>query len=149
MVSLIVACDKTRGIGKGGTIPWDVPEDRRFFRRVTSSPGSVLVMGTKTAESLPGPLAGRREVVVSRKSGPSLEETLRSLVASDAGRIWVIGGGEIYRECLERDLVSYLYVTHIPGDHGCDVFLPAFEERFRCIHRARLTETVTRSVWIR
>ena len=149
---MIVAFDEDRGIGRGGSIPWNIPEDRHFFRKTTTwggPPENVLVVGSKTAATLP-PLDGRTVITVSRQSGPSLEETLRDLQqSSEHGRIWVIGGGEIYRECLEKDLVSYVYVTHIPGRHGCDTFFPEFEDRFRCLYKGSLTETVQRSVWVR
>jgi dihydrofolate reductase len=156
MVSLIVAHDEARGIGKDNAIPWDFPEDLQFFKLATTtnpsgSKKNALVMGTRTWESLSRrPLPGRKNVVVSRSSGVSLKETLETLKANvEVARIFVIGGGEIYRQCLEEKLVDYLYVTHIPGTFDCDVVFPAYEEGFTCLFRKDMGDRLHRTVWVR
>jgi len=134
MVSLVVAIDDQNGIGKNGTIPWNYPEDLTFFRRITShmpdeTRHPVVIMGRKTKESLPCfPLPGRENVVVS-KDGPDVREVIDTYrQREDVGRITVMGGGEIYKICIEENLCDYIYVTHIPGTHGCDTFFPKIEE---------------------
>lgn len=66
---LIACIDRGRGLGRGGRLLYDLPEDLARFRALTRTPGSVLVMGRRTAESLPGgrPLAGRLHIVLSRR----------------------------------------------------------------------------------
>ena len=66
---LIACIDRGRGLGRGGRLLYDLPEDLARFRAQTQTPGSVLVMGRRTAESLPGgrPLAGRLHLVLSRQ----------------------------------------------------------------------------------
>lgn len=66
---LIACIDRGRGLGRGGRLLYDLPEDLARFRALTQTPGSVLVMGRRTAESLPGgrPLAGRLHLVLSRQ----------------------------------------------------------------------------------
>lgn len=66
---LIACIDRGRGLGRGGRLLYDLPEDLARFRALTQTPGSVLVMGRRTAESLPGgrPLAGRLQLVLSRQ----------------------------------------------------------------------------------
>lgn len=64
---LIACIDRGRGLGRGGTLLYDLPEDLARFRALTKTPGSVLIMGRRTAESLPhGPLPGRCNLVLSR-----------------------------------------------------------------------------------
>lgn len=66
---LIACIDCGRGLGRAGRLLYDLPEDLARFRALTQTPGSVLVMGRRTAESLPGgrPLAGRLHLVLSRQ----------------------------------------------------------------------------------
>lgn len=121
MIALIVAISEDRVIGVDGGIPWKYPGDLKRFKAVTM--GHPVVMGRKTWESLGGkPLAGRRNVVVSRtlREAPGAEvfpDVRRALAAAgDADEVWVIGGGEIYRETLPlADLVD---VTLVPETIG-------------------------------
>lgn len=66
---LIACIDRGRGLGRAGRLLYELPEDLARFRALTQTPGSVLVMGRRTAESLPGgrPLAGRLHLVLSRQ----------------------------------------------------------------------------------
>ncbi|SJN18323.1 Dihydrofolate reductase [Mycetocola reblochoni REB411] len=130
---LIWAQAAGRVIGRDGGMPWNVPEDLAHFRQVTS--GAVVVMGRRTWESLPPrfrPLPGRRNVVVSRRAGVildgadvagSLEEALA--LAGDE-RVWVIGGGELYRGAIER--ASELEVTELRLDVDGDTTAPVIDE---------------------
>ena len=78
---LIACIDRGRGLGRAGRLLYDLPEDLAHFRALTQTPGSVLVMGRRTAESLPGgrPLAGRLHLVLSRQL------TARQLAARERG----------------------------------------------------------------
>jgi dihydrofolate reductase len=105
-VGLVWAQSTSGVIGRGGGIPWQVPEDLARFKEVTL--GHTVVMGRLTWDSLPAkvrPLPGRTNVVVSRQTGftaegadvvGSLEQALRR------GETWVIGGEQIYRLALPR-----------------------------------------------
>lgn len=154
MVSLIVAMDEERGIGKEGTLPWHYPEDLRFFHRITTYNADptrhpVVIMGRNTRDSLPHfPLPDRENVVVSR-SGPDLRTVLSMYRQNDnVGRITVIGGGEIYKTCLDEQLCDFIYVTHVPGTHDCDTFFPALaEDAYRCVGTYPLGHRLTRSVF--
>ena len=117
-------------IGRAGSIPWHLPEDLAHFKAVTDA--ATIVMGRRTWDSLPErfrPLPGRRNVVVTRDAGwvaagaeraGSVEEALAGDASptGPAATIWVIGGGEVYREALAR--ASRLEVTEldlaVPGD---------------------------------
>jgi len=103
-VGLVWAQSTSGVIGRGGDIPWRVPEDLTRFKQLTT--GRTVVMGRRTWESLPAgvrPLPGRRNVVLSRQAGFAADgaEVVGSLEEAFAGRgtepeTWVIGGGQIY-----------------------------------------------------
>jgi dihydrofolate reductase len=110
-VALIWAEARGRVIGDGGGIPWHVPEDLARFRELTT--GSTVVMGRRTWESLPErfrPLSGRRNIVVTHDDDwvapgaevvHSLEDALATPARAPASTlVWVIGGGQIYRQSL-------------------------------------------------
>lgn len=116
-VAIIVAAGEDGAIGRGGDMIWHLPGDLRQFKKTTL--GCPVVMGRRTWESLPRkPLPGRRNIVVSRQpdypamgadTAPSLEEALEMCAASE--RVFVIGGGEIYRQAWP--LATELYLTRI------------------------------------
>jgi dihydrofolate reductase len=105
-VSLVWAQAKGRVIGKDNTIPWDVPEDFRFFKEQTT--GGVVIMGRKTWESLPAkvkPLPGRVNIVLTNQFGYKAPGALvvhsvkRAVdVAEHNPNIYVIGGDQVYRQ---------------------------------------------------
>ena len=129
-LSMIVAMDDERGIGRLGGLPWHYPSDLRRFRSMTM--GKTLIMGRRTLQSLPGPLDGRRLVVISRTPLHGLHGCLQgtdieqALSLAGPGRHVVIGGEMVYRSALP--LVDEIDLTRIPGTHGCDTFFPRFED---------------------
>lgn len=103
MIGLVWAQARAGVIGRGGTLPWHLPEDMAHFRALTT--GGTVVMGRRTWESLPPkfrPLPGRRNVVVTRQ--PSYDapgaEIVADLAAALAEPVWIIGGATIYRAAL-------------------------------------------------
>jgi dihydrofolate reductase len=132
-LTAIVAMTPDRVIGKGGNLPWHLPEDLAFFKRVTS--GHPVVMGRKTYESIGRPLPKRRNIVLTRDaawSAPGVEvihwpEELDALPGLD-GRVFIIGGSEIYAAFLPR--LDDLLVSHVFEHWQGDTTFPAFEELF-------------------
>ena len=130
----IAAMSLNRVIGKDGKIPWHIPEDFKWFKKTTT--GQAVLMGRKTFESLGRPLPNRRNLVVSR-AGDLVEgvEMVRDLAAFRPEDypcdVWVIGGGEIYRQTLDRCEEIYLSVVNrvVEGD----VFFPEFEDKFELV----------------
>ena len=116
-VAMIVAIGPNRTIGQGNQMPWKLPRDMKFFRRVTV--GHTVIMGRKTFESLGcRPLPKRRNIVVTRNKGYHAPgcEVARSLEAAldlgkDQIRVFIIGGGELYRAALP--IADELYITEI------------------------------------
>jgi dihydrofolate reductase len=126
---LIAAMAANRVIGRGNTIPWNIPGEQTRFKDITM--GHSLIMGRKTWESIGKPLPGRRNIVVTRNSkfrAPgaeivySLEQGL-DLTAS-AERVFVIGGAQLYQLALER--ADTLILTELGQEVPGDAFFPSF-----------------------
>lgn len=121
-LSLIVAAAENGCIGRGGDLPWHIPEDLRHFKRLTM--GRPVVMGRKTWESiekrLGGPLPGRENIVLSR-SGLSLDDAL----AGREGEVFVIGGAQIYALALPR--ADRIYLTRVHRSVKGDTFFPELD----------------------
>jgi dihydrofolate reductase len=132
-LTAIVAMTPDRVIGRAGTLPWHLPEDLAFFKRVTS--GHPIVMGRKTFESIGRPLPKRRNIVLTRDrtwSAPGVEvihgpEELKELPGLE-GRVFVIGGSEIYAAFLP--VLDDLLVSHVFAEHEGDTRFPEFEDGF-------------------
>ena len=135
-LELITAVDDAGGIGRAGHLLTDCPEDMAHFRRMTM--GSIVVMGRRTMESLPGrrPLAGRVNIVLSRTMQKmdgfhaaddilALWRLLGRLTAEEARPIFVIGGAACYRLLLPY--VWRAYVTRLSGSYDADVFFPSLD----------------------
>lgn len=136
VVALVVARGENGAIGKGGTLPWQLSTDLKFFRKVTL--GKPIVMGRRTFESLGRPLDKRTNIVLTRDKdydapgavvAHSIEEALRRArsVAKRDGidEIAVIGGDSIFRETLP--LAHRIYLTEVHASPPADVFLCDFD----------------------
>lgn len=129
MISLIAAIGKKNELGKKNTLLWNMPADMKHFRETTR--GHTVIMGQKTFESIGSPLPNRKNIVVTRNENfkhPgveisfSLEDTLAQY-EDEPEEVFVIGGGEIYRQSIEK--AKKLYITHIDmEDKDADTFFP-------------------------
>ena len=140
ILSMIVATANNNIIGKGNTMPWHLPADLAYFKKMTL--GKPIIMGRKTYESIGRPLPGRRNIVISRDENyipqgkgadavdtvTSVEQALALLDGSNGGEavaeIMVIGGGAIYQHCLPK--ADRLYVTHIKETIDGDTQFPTY-----------------------
>lgn len=150
----IAAMAQNRAVGLNGTIPWYLPEDLRFFRRMTM--GGTVIMGRRTWESLPCVLKGRRNIVMSKTMKPcdGIEiardiDELPALTAIDKpeypGSIWVIGGTEIWT--LLQPYLDELYLTVLNRKEPYAVtFFPEIERMFPSSEIVMKTDDAT---WIR
>jgi dihydrofolate reductase len=124
----VAAMDRNRAIGKGGTLPWDLPDDLQHFKRLTM--GKPMLMGRKTYASIGRPLPGRRNIVLTRDlsfTAPSIEvvHTLEEALVMLDGEVSVIGGGEIY--ALTLPIAHRLEMTFVDTVvQGADAFFPAW-----------------------
>src|SRR4051812_40445479 len=115
-LALIAAVARNGVIGADNRLPWRLPQDLRRFRALTM--GHAVIMGRRTWESLPGPLQGRQNIVVSRRAGfvaqgaeaaPSVEAALARVTLPAPA--YCIGGGELYRVAMP--LASTIELTEI------------------------------------
>jgi len=135
MTSLIAALTRDHIIGKGNRVPWDLPEDRKYFRDTTT--GHAVIMGRNTWESIPvkyRPLPGRQNIVVSSQmpSTPGIDvcqsiDDAIALAHAYRREPFIIGGAQIYTEALARDLVDTMHLTWVDGTYDGDARFPTIE----------------------
>lgn len=134
MIRLIAAIDSNGGIARSGTVPWEIPDDLKHFKHLTTQHGATVLMGRKTYESIGQPLPGRRNLVLTSRPIENVE-TVNSLKMLDwLNDVWIIGGERVYSQTIGR--ADELYLTTIEGDFGCDQFFPAYEADFKLIQRS-------------
>ena len=141
MIIAIVHADKEWGIGRNGDMMFSLPKDMKFFRETTT--GHTVVMGGKTLRSFPNgkPLKNRVNIVISRGQVrddciivPTMSAFMEEIKSrQNEGDIYVIGGGEIYRELLPY--CHGAYVTKVDAVGGAEVFFPNLDEHpdFVCV----------------
>lgn len=126
MITLIAACSENRVIGKDGTLIWHIPEDLKRFKKLTL--GNPIVMGRKTYESIGKPLPGRTNIILTRDKNFKAENCLVYNKISDVleifekNNIFVIGGGEIYKQFLDRS--DRIELTLIHKNFDGDTYFP-------------------------
>ena len=129
IISLILAMDEQRGIGKDGKLPWRLSSDLKRFRELTM--GHHLIVGRKTFESIGKPLPGRQTIVVTRNhtfkpDGCLVTNSVQSALALAQERgepeVFVIGGAEIYAQVL--DVADRIYLTQVHAEVDADTFFP-------------------------
>jgi dihydrofolate reductase len=126
---MITAMDRFGLIGKDGDLPWHIPEDLKYFNKVTT--GHIVVMGSKTFESLPKkPLSNRINVVMTRDKdkywfnrdilcSQTVESILEWATEED---VFIIGGAEIYKRFYRY--CDKLYITYVKGEYKGNVYFP-------------------------
>ena len=132
-LEIVVAMARNRCIGRGGALPWRIPEDLRHFREITD--GHAVIVGRKTFESIGRPLPGRDNIVVTRRrssiegatAAPTIEAALAAAraKAGDDGEIFVLGGAEIFRQVMS--LADRLYVTEVDAAPEGDAYFPPLD----------------------
>lgn len=138
-IEIVVACDEKFGIGKNGQLLWQLPDDLKFFKQITL--GHPVIMGKNTYQSIPQqfrPLPGRKNLVISRtlkKTHDEIEifddidKCLRFCQRLQFERVMVIGGGLIYQQFMERNLVDTIYFTLVHAIFDADTFFPYFNRQ--------------------
>lgn len=137
-VSLIVAMDRNRGIGRDNDLMWHLPNDMRFFKETTEN--QIVVMGRKNYDSIPEkyrPLPNRENVILTKNTSfeasncsvfHSLDAALRAYQSDKNRKFFIIGGGQIYKLALEAKILEEMFITHIDGNYDADTFFPDFNE---------------------
>lgn len=132
-IAIIAALAKNAIIGKNNALPWHIPEDLQFFKRMTL--GKPVIMGRKTFDAIGKPLPGRRNIVVTRNPElviagvevvHSLEQALEFAAQDNPAEIMVIGGAELYAQALP--IAKRLYLTYIDQEFEGDSRFPEISQ---------------------
>lgn len=134
-MNLIVCVDANWGIGKQGKLLIDLPEDKQYFRRMTT--GGVVLGGRKTMEALPGgmPLANRKNIVLTTRKDycfgdadvvHSVQEALEEFKKYPEEQVFIIGGESVYRGFLPY--CTKAYVTKVASWYDADCYCPNLDD---------------------
>ncbi len=138
-VKLIVAKGENNEIGKDNDLIWHLPADMRFFTQTTKN--HIVIMGRKNWDSIPlkyRPLSNRINAVVTRNtefSHPdcdtfhSVEAAIAHYKKTEDKTIFIIGGAQVYKYCLDHQLVDEMLITYIKESFEADAFFPNFEAK--------------------
>lgn len=135
MVIIIAAVSKNNVLGKENKLLWHLPKDFKFFKETTL--GHPIIMGRKTFESLPGILPGRTHIVITRdktfskeniKVANSIEEAIK-IGLSENEEVFICGGGQIYKEALEKNLADKILLTEVDTEIDGDALFPIFNKQ--------------------
>ena len=149
-VSLIVAVSQNGVIGKDNDLIWHLPKDMNFFRSTTLD--HHVIMGRRNFESIPHrfrPLPNRTNIVVTRQANyfakgcitvNSVEDGLKIAQQNGEKEPFIIGGGQIYKIALERDLVDKIYLTKVHCDFEGDAFFPELGKNWQETQRIDCTK---------
>jgi dihydrofolate reductase len=134
-VSIIVAASLNHAIGKDNQLLWHLPADLKFFK--TTTMGCPVVMGRKTFQSIGRTLPGRKNVVITRDKNFNSDNQFDILVVGSVDEalvklhsekeVFIIGGGEIYKQVLEAGCVKTLYLSLIDERYNADTYFPEID----------------------
>ena len=132
MISLVVAVSENNAIGKNNQLLWHLPNDLKFFKNTTW--GGVVIMGRKTFESVNKPLPGRTNIVITKQVNwtsenvivvNSIEAAIQKAKDLNFKAIFIIGGGEIYKESMS--IADKIYLTKVHTTIEGDTFFPELQ----------------------
>lgn len=137
ITSLIVAIAENNGIGKDNDLLWHLPNDMKHFKETTLN--HHIITGRKNYISIPPkyrPLVNRTNIVLTRNTDfsekgcivkHSLEDAIDYAKSNNETELFIIGGGQIYKEALEKGLIDKMYITHVNKSFEADTFFPEID----------------------
>jgi dihydrofolate reductase len=137
-VVAILAIGLNNELGKNNNLLWDLPRDMAFFKETTW--GSCIITGRKNYESIPEkyrPLPGRYNIILSKSLSidnpmacvaANLNEALEIAKSKGKETCYIIGGGQVYKQAFEADVVDKVLITVVEGNFNADVFLEGFNQ---------------------
>lgn len=132
-ISIIAAVAENLAIGDSNKLLWDIPEDLKRFKNLTT--GHPIIMGRKTFESIGRSLPNRTNIIVSRDKDfnvngclvcHSLDEALKEAKQIEQNEVFIIGGGQIYHQAI--DFVDKLYLTLVENKYNADTYFPDYRQ---------------------
>lgn len=136
-ISIITARSKNGVIGSNNSLPWKMPSDMRFFKQSTIF--HHILVGRKTYESFKVQLTNRPCLILTTNENyepkykedqtiKTIEEGIKKAHEQNEVELFIIGGGQIYKQVLDKNLVTHMYITEIDAIVEGDTFFPDFEE---------------------
>ena len=135
MIRLLAAIDRDQGLAKNGILPWNIPEDEKYFTEKTKTLGGHVLTGGVTFRDTykNRPLKDRHNYILTRHRAPipgatvvnDLEEFLKEFKEPD---LWVAGGAAVFKQVIDLGYAEMLYLTHIDADFRCDQFFPDYDK---------------------
>jgi len=130
IVSIIVAASENNVIGKDNQLIWKLSSDLQYFKKTTT--GHTILMGRKTFDSIGRALPNRTNIVISRNENYTAEGCIKAqsidqaliLVPANESEVFITGGGEIYKQALDKGLVEKIYLTKVKTIIDGDTFFP-------------------------
>ena len=132
-IAMVVAASTNNIIGKNNALIWHLPNDLKFFKNTTW--GFPVIMGRKTFEAVNKPLPGRTNIVITRKTDwktadvtavLTLEAALKEAAETNAKQIFIIGGGEIYKQAMS--IANTIIITRVHAVLEGDTYFPVIDE---------------------
>ena len=135
MITIIAAAGENNSLGKDNDLVWHLPNDFKRFKELTS--GNYILMGRKTFESFPKPLPNRKHLIITRQKDyvvpdncyvfDSIDKAIEfasipELGLSKTNDIWIIGGGEIYKQSM--NIADKIELTRVHASPDADTFFP-------------------------
>jgi dihydrofolate reductase len=150
--SIIVAKDEYNGIGKNNTLPWDIPDDLKYFKKTTEH--TTVIMGSNTYFSIPEkyrPLKNRENIVLTtnqdkketiENEGGIVYSSIKDVIKNYSNKdCFIIGGASIYEQFINKISINNYYFTEIKGCYYCDIRFPFYSlTGFIKIHESKLRQ---------
>jgi dihydrofolate reductase len=132
MINVIAAIATNNALGKDNDLIWHLPADLKRFKKVTT--GHYILMGRNTYESIGRPLPNRTTIIITRnknyfKEGCLIANSLEQAIemSKEEAQVFIIGGAQIYKETIAKDLAQQLDITLVHKDFEADVYFPEID----------------------
>lgn len=133
MITIIAAIAKNNALGKNNDLIWHLPADLKRFKQITT--GHYILMGRNTFESIGKPLPNRTTIIITRnrhyfKDGCLIANSLENAIelAKDQENIFIIGGAQIYKEAMAKNIANQLDITLVHKEFEADVYFPEIDK---------------------
>jgi len=132
MITVIAAIATNNALGKDNDLIWHLPADLKRFKKVTT--GHYIIMGRNTYESIGKPLPNRTTIIITRnknyfKEGCLIANSLEQAIemSKEEAQVFIIGGAQIYKETIAKNLAQQLDITLVHKDFEADVYFPEID----------------------
>ena len=134
MITVIAAIATNNALGKDNDLIWYLPADLKRFKKVTT--GHYIIMGRNTFESIGKPLPNRTTIIITRnknylKEGCLIANSLEQAIemSKEQAQVFIIGGAQIYKETIAKNLAQQLDITLVHKDFEADVYFPEIDPK--------------------